>query len=178
MRPIPRGIEASDFLFEYALPLVKFVPGTPVPALGSAAFRKIVVAHLVDLAALAIGATRDADAQIAKRGLKAVRLQKVKRDIIENLGSADLSVGAVAERRRLTVRCVERLFEEEGTTFSHYVLERRLVRVRGMLTSPLCKLRPISELAYANGFGDISNFNRAFRRHFGAAPSEVRNHGA
>jgi AraC-like DNA-binding protein len=32
----------------------------------------------------------------------------------------------------------------------------------------------IAQVAHENGFGDVSYFNRAFRRHFGATPSDVR----
>ena len=32
----------------------------------------------------------------------------------------------------------------------------------------------ISEIAYRAGFNDLSTFNREFRRHFGATPSEFR----
>jgi AraC-like DNA-binding protein len=32
----------------------------------------------------------------------------------------------------------------------------------------------ISEIAYRAGFNDLSTFNREFRRHFGATPSDVR----
>ena len=32
----------------------------------------------------------------------------------------------------------------------------------------------ISEIAYGAGFNDLSTFNREFRRHFGATPSDLR----
>jgi len=32
----------------------------------------------------------------------------------------------------------------------------------------------IARIAHENGFGDVSYFNRAFRRHFGATPSDFR----
>jgi AraC-like DNA-binding protein len=32
----------------------------------------------------------------------------------------------------------------------------------------------ISVIAFGAGFGDLSDFNRTFRRHYGAAPSNVR----
>jgi AraC-like DNA-binding protein len=34
--------------------------------------------------------------------------------------------------------------------------------------------RPISAIALACGFGDLSYFNRVFRRHYGATPSDIR----
>lgn len=32
----------------------------------------------------------------------------------------------------------------------------------------------IAQIAHENGFGDISYFNRAFRRQFGSTPSDFR----
>jgi AraC-like DNA-binding protein len=32
---------------------------------------------------------------------------------------------------------------------------------------------PISAIAYEAGFGDLSHFNRSFRRRYGVPPSEV-----
>ncbi len=34
--------------------------------------------------------------------------------------------------------------------------------------------RSIGEIVLECGFGDISHFNRAFRRRYGSSPSEVR----
>jgi AraC-like DNA-binding protein len=43
-----------------------------------------------------------------------------------------------------------------------------------MLTSPRFRYRPISAIAFDVGFGDLSYFNRLFRRHCQATPSDVR----
>lgn len=63
---------------------------------------------------------------------------------------------------------------DERTTLSQYVRSRRLARVHRMLTDPRHDHRTIVSIAYDAGFGDLSTFNREFRRHFGATPSEVR----
>jgi len=34
--------------------------------------------------------------------------------------------------------------------------------------------RTVSSVAFEAGFGDLSYFNRAFRRRYGATPSDVR----
>ena len=83
-------------------------------------------------------------------------------------------MGAVAARHRLAPRFVQRLFEAEGTTFTEYVLAERLARARRVLTDPRFAGRKISTIAFDAGFGDLSYFNRAFRRHYGATPSELR----
>jgi AraC-like DNA-binding protein len=74
----------------------------------------------------------------------------------------------------LTPRHVHRLFEAEGTTFSQFVLGERLARACRMLTDPRFARQTITEIALAAGFGDLSYFNRTFRRRYGVTPSEVR----
>jgi AraC-like DNA-binding protein len=54
------------------------------------------------------------------------------------------------------------------------VLTRRLVRARRMLTDGRWAEINIASLAYDAGFGDLSYFNRTFKRCYGATPSEVR----
>jgi AraC-like DNA-binding protein len=43
-----------------------------------------------------------------------------------------------------------------------------------MLTDLNYADRSISAVAFEAGFGDLSYFNRTFRRRFGATPSDVR----
>jgi AraC-like DNA-binding protein len=137
-------------------------------------FLHAVATHIHDLCALAIGATRDAAEIAAGRGVRAARLRAIKADIVRNLRNGDVSVAALAVRHRVTVRYIQRLFEGEGTTLSRYVLGQRLAQAHRMLVDPHQTHRAISTIAYDAGFGDLSTFNREFRRLFGATPSDVR----
>jgi len=134
----------------------------------------LVAHHVYDLMALAVGAMRDATEMAKGRGLRAARLRAIKKDITSNLDQPDLSVGVLAHRHGCTPRLVQRLFECEGTTFTEYVLEQRLARAHRILTDPRREGEKISAVAWDSGFGDVSYFNRAFRRHYGLAPSDVR----
>jgi AraC-like DNA-binding protein len=136
--------------------------------------RPRAVTHIHDLMALAIGATRDAAEVASKRGARAARLFSIKEDISDNLGEADLSVAKIAARHGVTPRHVQRLFEDEGTTFTEYLLGQRLAYAHRLLTSPHAADRKISAIAFDAGFGELSYFNRAFRRRYGATPSELR----
>jgi AraC-like DNA-binding protein len=69
---------------------------------------------------------------------------------------------------------VRKLFEEEGSSFSFFVLSERLSRAWRMLGNHRYAHLNIARIAQENGFSDISYFNRVFRRHFGATPSDVR----
>jgi AraC-like DNA-binding protein len=140
----------------------------------SAELLRGVVGHVHDLVALALGPSRDA-AEIARgRGLRAARLHAIKADIRDALGHPDLSVTTIAARHGVTPRYVQALFESDGTTFSQFLVGERLARAHRMLRDPLQASRHISAIAYAAGFSDLSYFNRAFRRRYGATPSDVR----
>jgi AraC-like DNA-binding protein len=43
-----------------------------------------------------------------------------------------------------------------------------------MLSDPRRASEKMATVAYDAGFGDLSYFNRVFRRHYGATPSDVR----
>ncbi len=168
VRPVPSESEALRLLVRY-LGIFQ-----DMPALASPELQRLATAHVCDLVAMALGATRDA-AEIAEgRGVRAARLRAIKADVLASLGRGDLSVTHVAKQHGVTPRYVQMLFEAEGTTFSGFVREQRLARARRMLTDPRCADQTISAIAYSVGFGDLSHFNHAFRRRYGASPSEVR----
>ena len=101
-------------------------------------------------------------------------MSAMKVDITEKLASPNLSVEEVAKRQGVSSRYVQMLFEQEGTTFSQYVISQRLLRAHRMLTDPRFADRSITSLAFDAGFGDLSYFNRVFRRCYGGTPSEIR----
>jgi transcriptional regulator GlxA family with amidase domain len=168
MQLIPRNNEALRLLVKYSSILRE------EPDQMSAEMRHLAVTHINDLMAVALGATRDGVEMASARGLRAARLEATKADILENLFSPDLTVSEVARRQGVTPRYIQMLFEGEGVTFSKFVCEARLKRAHSMLVQPHYCDRSIMTIAFAVGFGDVSYFNRCFRRRFGAAPSEFR----
>ncbi len=168
MRVVPSHCETLRLLRNYVKILLQgSAPMTPD-------LRHLVSIHIHDLIAMALGATRDGAAIAEGRGLRAARLRAIKADILANLRDPGLKVNAVALRQRVTPRYVQMLFEAEGLTFSEFVLSRRLGRAYRSLPDPRFRLMSISDIAFANGFGDLSYFNRTFRRRFGMSPSELR----
>ncbi|MEQ1955204.1 AraC family transcriptional regulator [Mesorhizobium sp. CN2-181] len=135
--------------------------------------QQTLVTHLSDLTVLALGATRDGEEQARVRGVRAARLRVIKEDIAANL-DGDLSIAAVAGRHAVSPRSVQIVFEAEGTTFTDYVLGQKLARAHRMLCDPRRARQNISTVAFDAGFGDLSYFNKVFRRRFGAVPSEIR----
>jgi AraC-like DNA-binding protein len=144
------------------------------PALATPEMRRVVVAQLCDLVAVTLGATRDAAALAEGRGVRAARLRAIKDDIEAHLANGDLSPGVVAKRQQISDSYIRKLFESEGTSFSQFVVGRRLERARRMLTEPRWLHRSIASIAFDAGFGDLSYFNRTFKRRYGLTPSDVR----
>lgn len=142
--------------------------------LASPELRRAVATQIHDLAALALGATRDAAEIATDRGVRAARLHEIKTYVSENLGRRDLSTATVAARQGITPRYVNMLFEIDGISFSKFVLVQRLARAHRMLSNPGLDAYAISAIAYKVGFSDLSYFNRSFRRRYGATPSDVR----
>ena len=135
---------------------------------------RLAVNQVHDLATILLGASREAVEIAEGRGLRAARFAAIKEDILRNLGVTDVSVGALATRHRVTPRTIQTLFEGEGTTLTGFVLQQRLARAHGLLCDPLKTEEKIAGIALDAGFGDLSYFNQAFRRRYGAAPSDVR----
>jgi AraC-like DNA-binding protein len=168
LRRIPRNTQALRLLTDYV------EIARDEHRVADRELQHLMVTHLYDLVAVAIGATRDAAEAAQGRGVRAARLHAIKQDIARNLDQANLSVAALADRHRCTPRFLQRLFETDGTTFTEYLLAQRLARAHRVLVDPRRDGEKISAVAYDCGFGDVSYFNRVFRRHYGTAPSDVR----
>jgi AraC-like DNA-binding protein len=146
------------------------------PALDPLA-RQAVSRHLVDLIALVLGAKGDTAELARGRGLAAAQLMVIKRYLVDQLSEPKLSVREVAARHSVSVRYVQLLFERSGTTFTKFLTEQRLLAAYDRLTNVLTRAASITQIASECGFGDLSTFNRAFRRRFGATPSDIRGEG-
>lgn len=136
--------------------------------------QKMAADHLVNLVGHLVGTTAERKERIEPRSYAAVRFELMKSKILDELDRRDLTIEAVARENGLSERQAQRLFAESGTTFSEFVLEQRLSLARRLLGDVSNRNRKISDIAYAAGFGDLSYFNRTFRRRFDRTPSDVQ----
>ena len=141
-------------------------------ALADPNLQRLAPTHVYDLLAVVLGATPDATAIAESRGLRAGRLVAAQAFIQQHLHRHDLRADAVAAHLGVTARYVHILFEVEQQTFLKYVYAERLDRARRMLLAD--PARAVGAIALAVGFGDLSHFNRIFRRRFGCTPSDMR----
>jgi AraC-like DNA-binding protein len=168
LRPIARDNQALRLLTSYVRAVNELPPRANPDLQGVAAD------HIHDLAALVLGATRDA-AEIARgRGVRSARLHAIKADIMAHVGANWLSADVVAARHGVSARYIRALFQGEETTFTDFVLSQRLARAHRLLVASRHAGRSISAIAFEAGFDDLSYFNRCFRRRYGATPSDIR----
>jgi AraC-like DNA-binding protein len=166
MRPIAPDSAPLRLLGEYLDLLMRS------HTLGPSELLQHAAAHVHDLVALAVGATRDAARLASGRGARAARFAAIRSDILSNLSQVRLSPGFIARRHAVTERYVHLLFADSGETFGEFVNAARLDRARALLLeSPHVR---IADVARRVGYGEITTFNRAFRRRFGATPSDLR----
>lgn len=102
------------------------------------------------------------------------KIDRVLRAARERLRDPDLDVESIARAVHLSPRQVHRLFADEPMSLMQWVLLQRLQNCHRELCRADVVERPISEIAYDWGFSDQAHFSRAFRKHFGTSPSEVR----
>jgi AraC-like DNA-binding protein len=102
----------------------------------------------------------------------------LKREILNfvnrQLANERLSPEHVATHFGICPRYVHKIFASLGTTFSVYITQKRLERIRVDLISPGCAHESIFSVAYRWGFMNLSTFIRLFKKRYGCTPSEYR----
>lgn len=166
MTVLPRDGEAVALLTAYARTLLSegALPG---------GLATLAQTHLVDIAGVAIGAGRDAWHRAEQGGIKAARLRMLHAAIRDGARDEAFSIGPVARSLGISPGYLRKLLAAEGQSFSALVLDRRLSLAHEMLTAATGAQQTISGIALAAGFGDVSYFNRAFKRRYGATPGDI-----
>jgi AraC-like DNA-binding protein len=163
-----RGLGAQNLVGSYLTTLAS-LDAAPAPELAAR-----IGQHLVDLLAAAIGPTREGSEIIEQRGLKAARRAAVLALIAERCCDPAFDLDSVARELAISRRYIQLLLEDTGTSFVGHLATQRLLRARAMLSDPRYARMRVIDIALAVGFGDVSHFNRTFRRTFGETPSDVR----
>lgn len=103
-----------------------------------------------------------------------VRRDRIKAYVLENLRDPELNISKIAKRLDLTPSTVHRAWEGEADSLTSWIWSMRLQGAEQDLRQQAHHHRTITEIAYHWGFSSSAHFSRAFRRHFGVPPKEVR----
>ncbi len=98
--------------------------------------------------------------------------ERVEWYVERHLADPDLSVERLAALTGVTRSQLYRLFADSDGIASH-IRRCRLERARDLLVEQANR-HSIGAIAKATGFRELAQFSRAFRAHFGMAPSELR----
>ena len=101
------------------------------------------------------------------------RLFRRIRGIIEgSFADPNFGPNEVAAEMGISLRYLQKLFTERGSTCSEFVYSLRLDHAARLVhrRASLGTNQPLSEVAYACGFCDYTHFARKFRHRFGHAP--------
>jgi AraC-like DNA-binding protein len=124
----------------------------------------------VDLLAAALGGLLGRPSSSGEAHLRAIRLHVERR-----LGDRTLTPASIAAQHALSLRYVHRLWARAGEeTLGRHILRRRLERCRDDLADPRQASRTVTDVAFGWGFTSAAHFSRAYRAHFGVAPTEHR----
>ncbi|PZV40374.1 hypothetical protein B5V02_00935 [Mesorhizobium kowhaii] len=97
------------------------------------------------------------------------RIQGIVRD---GFADPDFGPNEVAAEMGISLRYLQKLFTERGSTCSELIFALRLDHAERLVQrrASLRTSQPLSEIAYACGFRDYTHFARKFRHRFGHAP--------
>ncbi|NYI80724.1 helix-turn-helix domain-containing protein [Nocardioides panzhihuensis] len=126
--------------------------------------------RIVDLLALTYNADTTAAVVDVQEGL----VTSIRRFVRENAHDPGLTGAVVAARLGWSLRNIQTQLQRVDTTPSDLIREERLALARLRLQDPAWFRQSVTQVAYASGFGDLSTFSNAYRRHFGERPSDTR----
>ncbi|MFD0366619.1 helix-turn-helix domain-containing protein [Streptomyces sp. NPDC059071] len=158
------GALASDFLTALAA-RAEFRRST----IGDRRARTAV--HLLSVLVMELLEADTTDAPDDASGAGSEMLSRIHAHIEEHLTDPDLSPESIARAHHISVRYLQKLFQNDGSTVSQWVRQRRLEACRFELGRSTRRIT-MAAMAHRWGFSSPSHFSRTFRGAYGMSPSE------
>ncbi|TDY19982.1 AraC-like DNA-binding protein [Paraburkholderia sp. BL6665CI2N2] len=129
---------------------------------------------LLDLIAAAVSASSIVAREGHATTYSRATLQRIKSYIVARLHDDTLTPSSIASAMGISVRRLNELFAQCQTTVTEWIIAERLERCRNRLLFRNQVRETICQVAYEEGFKNISHFNRAFKNRFGESPGQLR----
>lgn len=113
----------------------------------------------------------DLDADPAANSLtiaQGAQFERLRRFIFAHLSDGDLSCRMMAEYAGMSLRTLNRLFAELGTTPMRWVWRQRLDAAKREIAEG--RVHNVTDAALRSGFNELSHFSRSFKAEFGVSP--------
>ncbi len=98
---------------------------------------------------------------------------RIESFIRQNLRNRDLSPQLIANGCGISIRYLHQLLNVSGNSVGNLIRKLRLQQCDKELRNPRCK-DSISEIAYRWGYGELAQFSRHYKAHFGRTAKETR----
>jgi len=99
---------------------------------------------------------------------------RISQAIELRLGDGELTLHKIADQQNVSARYIQKLFQQAGMSFSHYLRHRRLEHCHADLGSVAHRHLSISEICFRWGFNDAAHFSRSFGAEYGMTPRAYR----
>jgi AraC-like DNA-binding protein len=129
---------------------------------------------LGDLLAVLIGHMLDLPEAVIDGHQRRVALTQAQSYIRLHLADARLSPATVAAAQHVSLRALQKAFQEQGLTIAGYIRMARLERCCRDLADPNLRHLPVYAIGNRCGFRDAAHFSRVFRAAVGQSPQDYR----
>ena len=100
------------------------------------------------------------------------RIAQAAASLIEDGNLSESGIDGIADRLGVTARHLRRVFRSEfGVAPIAFAQTQRLLMAKRLLTDTAL---PITEVAYAAGFGSLSRFEALFKERYRLSPNQLR----
>ena len=113
---------------------------------------------------------REIDPEARRRGL----VLRIHAFIEDRLHDPGLDLATIAAAHHISVRYLQKLFEDEGETVTGWIRTRRMEHCRRDLADARFAELPVSSVAARWGLLDAAHFSRLFKATYGLSPREYR----
>jgi AraC-like DNA-binding protein len=103
-----------------------------------------------------------------------VMRQRIKTFVETHLSDCSLDCQRIAGAFGISLRYLNKLFEDDELPLSEWIWSRRLDKARTAIECSRVTGQSITQIAYDWGFKDPAHFSRAFKARYGATPSSFR----
>ena len=110
------------------------------------------------------------DHSIVRETLK----RRIRQYIENNLYDPNLSNNHIAEAQGISLRYLNKLFEDEAENVHAVILNKRLEKAQKLLADPAYAGHSIERVSSVVGFSSAAHFSRSFKKHYGVNPSDIR----
>ncbi|MFB7957505.1 AraC family transcriptional regulator [Streptomyces sp. NPDC056045] len=129
----------------------------------------------LDLLASVIARCLEAEESLTPEARRTALRARVNAFVEQHLADPDMTPQAIADAHHISLRHLQQLLAEDGTSPAAWVRRRRLERCRLDLANPRLNTRPIQAIAERWGFTNPAHFSRLFRTAYGIPPRDYRN---